>query len=276
MTVNGKSFKEREFLLRQEEFDFLAQRIYSISGIVLSEHKKELLYSRLARRIRTLRLNSFSEYIDYLEQEDNQELEAFLNALTTNLTYFFREQNHYDFISRTVIPEIGSKERVRCWSAACSTGEEAFSLAMVLDQKLGSHPDLRILATDINSEVLSKARSGQYSASQFRNSDMERWKSNLAFTREGQVQMSERLRQMIVFNRLNLLGPWPMKKSFQLILCRNVFIYFNRQTQIHLVQRFTSMLDDGGYLIVGNSENLLNMADNLSLAGQSIYRKTGG
>jgi len=270
---------EREFLMRQEDFNFLAALAYETSGIVLGEHKMQLLYSRIARRIRALKLKTFAEYCDYLEAHKADELTHFLNAITTNLTSFFRESHHFEFLAKEFIPELATRPRnepVRIWSSAASTGQEPYSIAITMHKHLaGQGRQVKILATDLDSEVIKKGRTGVYSLDEIEQMprDYLKYFERNNATRMGRVK--DEIRDLIQFNRLNLLGPWPIKVQFDIIFCRNVVIYFNKETQKQLFSRLADQLVMGGYLIIGHSEHLTGMEGRFKSCGRTIYQKIG-
>jgi len=267
----------KEFPMADKDFTILAAKAYDISGIVLGDHKKDLVYSRIARRIRKLNLVDFSQYCQYLENNEDSETNEFLNAITTNLTSFFRESHHFEFLAKEVIPQwkkMGRHHPIRIWSSACSTGPEPYSIAITLNKNMPvSQFDVKILATDLDSDVLKKARAGIYPVE-----DIEQLPRNYlsSFKRKknsdmGQVKQG--LRELIQFNRLNLLGPWPIKHKFDVIFCRNVVIYFNKETQKELFARLADQLNDGGYLFIGHSETLHGVSDRFVSKGRTIYQK---
>lgn len=272
-------FTAKEFPMADEDFKCLATMAYDISGIVLGDHKKELVYSRISRRVRKLNLQNFSQYCQYLENNQDTETTDFLNAITTNLTSFFRESHHFEFLAKEVIPEWKKEKRkaIRIWSSACSTGPEPYSIAITLDKNMAVKDyDLKILATDLDSDVLAKARLGEYPVADIEQLP-KNYLSNFLRKKGSDVgQVKENIRSMVQFNRLNLLGPWPMKNKFDVIFCRNVVIYFNKETQIELFDRLADSLVDGGYLFIGHSETLHGMSERFVSKGRTIYQKLGG
>ncbi len=270
---------EREFLMRQEDFDFLAALAYDTSGIVLGEHKMQLLYSRIARRIRALKLKTFAEYCAYLQAHQAQELTHFLNAITTNLTSFFRESHHFEFLAKELIPEFKRRPQnqpIRIWSSAASTGQEPYSIAITLYKHLDlKQHDVKILATDLDSEVLKKGRSGEYSLDEIEQMPRDYHKYFERNPSAGLGRVKSEIRDLIQFNRLNLLGPWPIKVQFDVVFCRNVVIYFNKETQRQLFSRLADQIVSGGYLIIGHSEHLTGMEHRFKSCGRTIYQKIG-
>ncbi len=274
------SFSEREFPMTEENFQQIKDIAYETTGIKLSDHKKEMIYSRIARRIRSLGLSNFDQYCDLISSDSNREQSDFINAITTNLTSFFREEHHFDFMRETVIPDLKSRHqkdrRIRIWSAGCSTGEEPYSLAITLH---GEFPrtgwDLKILATDLDSNVLAHASSGRY-----RRSNVEEVKNPAikdgflkASDKEDTLKVRDEIKKLISFKRLNLLEQWPMKGQFDVIFCRNVVIYFDKATQRALFERYANILTPNGYLFIGHSESLHRVSERFRLLGKTIYQK---
>jgi chemotaxis protein methyltransferase CheR len=272
---------EHEFELTDSEFKRLREIVHVRTGIALSEAKRELVYGRLARRLRKLNLNSFAEYCRLVEGADSSELQELTNAITTNLTSFFREGYHFEQLSQEALPYAEAKRagtrRLRLWSAGCSTGEEPYSLAIVLREALAHLPtwDIKLLATDIDSKVVATAAEGVYAAERFKGVPTERvrnWFRQPA-GRPGFSEASDELKQLITFKQLNLLDPWPMKGPFDIIFCRNVVIYFDKDTQRKLFDRMADLQEPGGWLFIGHSENLLNVTRRYKLVGRTVYRR---
>lgn len=268
-----------EFVMTAEDFTEIARRAHDMTGIVLGEHKKNMVYSRLARRLRALNLNSFRQYLLYLDNSPGQEVTHFINALTTNLTAFFREYHHFRFLQQTLLPALkfANKERrrLRLWSAGSSTGQEAYSMAMVIRESgFPADWDIRILATDLDSAVLETGKAGVYPVAAVGDVGPERLKRFFLRSRDGKtVQVRDELRSLVYFKRLNLLESWPLKGPFDVIFCRNVMIYFNKDTQRILLDRFASVLAPGGHLLIGHSENIAGLTDRFEALGQTMYRK---
>jgi chemotaxis protein methyltransferase CheR len=270
-----------EFELTDAEFKRLREIVHARTGIALSEAKRELVYGRLARRLRKLKLTSFAEYCRLVEGAESEELQELTNAITTNLTSFFRENYHFEQLSAEVLPQIASnrsaRRRMRLWSAGCSTGEEPYSLAVVLREGLARLPnwDIKLLATDIDSKVVATAAEGVYAADRFKGVSTERvrnWFPPIA-GRPGFSAASADLKALITFKQLNLLEPWPMKGPFDVIFCRNVVIYFDKATQRGLFDRMADLQEPGGWLFIGHSENLLNVTRRYKLVGRTVYRR---
>ena len=276
-------FADREFRFTDEDFAFLRRLIKARTGIELGEHKQEMVYGRLARRLRALGLTGFAAYCEFLDSPDGEnELLAMVNAITTNLTKFFREKHHFDYLSKTLLPEIadrqaaGQRPRLRIWSAGCSSGEEPYSIAMSV---LGTVPDVarwdaRLLATDLDTEMVRRGSAGRYPKRVLESIPPE-YRQKFRLRRDGdEFEMDDDLKKFIVFRPLNLLEPWPMRGSFDVVFCRNVVIYFDRPTRAGLFERYAEILNDDGVLFIGHSESLLGLSDRFELVGKTIYRKT--
>lgn len=269
--------------LNDKEFGDIRALIRDVTGISMGDSKRHLITRRLGARLKATDINTFRGYIDYVKNGDPLELEEFTNSVTTNLTSFFREDHHFEFLTRTAIPGIVARKndngkRLRIWSAGCSTGEEPYSIAMTLAESLHdlAQWDAKILCTDIDSEVLKTCKAGVYSQQRLEKipeSRSRRWFKKLRGEKEGFLQVSPQLQQLTVFKQLNLMREWPMKRRFDVIFCRNVIIYFDKPTQRVLVERYANVLADGGYLILGHSESLINVSDRFSLIGNTVYQK---
>jgi chemotaxis protein methyltransferase CheR len=270
----------REFEFSDADFRALAKIAYEHAGITLPEAKKNLVYGRLSRRLRTLRLSSFDDYRKYLVENGEQELELFINALSTNHTKFFREEHHFHhFVSDVVAPFAAANPtggRLRIWSAGCSTGEEPHTIALILHAELknmGSR-DVRILATDIDTDVLRRAAQGVFSA-EAAASVPAKYRGALSKSEDGEsVTVDRSVCSLITFGRLNLMDDWPVRGPFDAIFCRNVMIYFDQPTKAKLVERFTDLLRVGSWLYIGHSESLIGSHPRLKLSCRTIYRRT--
>lgn len=269
----------REFEFSEQDFRTLAKLAYDHAGIALSDAKRNLVYSRISRRLRTLRLGSFREYRELLEKEP-REIENFINSISTNHTKFFREDHHFDhFRSRVAVPfaQAAGKPgaRLRVWSAACSTGEEPYTISVVLKRELRTlaNRDVKILATDIDTEVLAKAARGEFAAAA--TADVP--KTYLSFFKPlgsgDKVTVDDDVREAITFRRLNLMEPWPFRGLFDAIFCRNVMIYFDAPTKATLIERLSKQIKPGGWLYIGHSESLIGTHMELRPAGRTIYRR---
>ncbi len=269
---------EKEFEFTREDFDYLRKIVTATTGIIADDDKYTMYYSRLARRVRKLGLRNFAEYRSYLESNRDSEIIELVNSVTTNLTAFFREKHHFDFLADTIVPKLRNQRRIRCWSAGCSTGEEPYSIAMTLAEAIPDHArwDIEILATDIDSNVLKKAAGGIYEMSRVDGMDsrrLKRWFKRGTGRNEGYVKIDPKLAQMIRFEQLNLLHRWPIDEKLDFIFCRNVVIYFDKPTKNKLVDRYADQLVDEGWLFMGHSESLFKSTERFKLLGKTIYQK---
>lgn len=269
----------REFAFGDEEFQFLAKLANARTGIVLAQHKRDMVYGRLARRLRALDLPTFADYCELLRSpEGEDEISHLINAITTNLTSFFREAHHFEHLGKEVLAPLAANppKRLRIWSAACSSGMEPYSIAMTLRHAIRDLKgcDARILASDIDSNMLQTGMAGEYNASELENIPREMHRLTRLSERVGKMHMTEELKQLIAFRRLNLMDAWPMKGPFDAIFCRNVVIYFDRPTKEKLFDRMADLLKPGGYLYIGHSETLHGICDRFELVGRTIYRRT--
>ncbi len=273
-----------DITLTREDMKFIAALVYEQAGIVIREHKEAMTRGRLARRVKALGLSSVAEYCAFLKTpQAASELPELINAVTTNHTAFFRERHHFDHLRREVMPRLvqeraGRRGRIRIWSSACSSGEEAYSIAATCREAIGPRSDLdfRILATDIDTDILARAEAGIYPAELFERlpADVKPSMRLEAGSTRGDARISEELRRMVAFKRLNLIETWPMKGPFDVIFCRNVFIYFDTQTKASILDRFVALLSPGGFLYLGHSESLPQPHPNLRLIGRTIYERT--
>ncbi|MCP5150003.1 MAG: protein-glutamate O-methyltransferase CheR [Ectothiorhodospiraceae bacterium] len=271
-----------QLTLSDAEFERLRRLVREHTGISLSDAKRTLVYGRISRRIRALGLSGFPAYCALLEKDGGDEIEQFTNAITTNLTSFFRESHHFDYLRDKVVTPLKGRtsQRLRIWSAGCSTGEEPYSIAITLAEALPRQAlgDVRVLATDIDSNVLRHAEAGVYDLERVAGLPEEtqrRWFKKGAGPNKGKVRAADDLRELISFRQLNLLGSWPMRGPFDVIFCRNVVIYFDRDTQRELFKRYADMLPIGGHLFIGHSESLFNLTDRFELVGRTVYRRIG-
>jgi len=271
-------FEHKEFSMTDSDYRFISQAVYDECGIVLSDQKRDMVYSRLARRVRLLKLSSFADYIRYLETNEASEFTEFINAITTNLTSFFREPHHFEFMKKKVLPEMKKNHvndrRVRIWSAGCSTGMEPYSLAMTLHNKFPSNWDFKILATDLDTNVLDTAKNGIYQSESVTGVNDSLLQNFFKQDASGdRYKVKDKLKQLITFKQLNLLEPWPMKGPFDVIFCRNVVIYFDLKTKNRLFERYYELLRPNGYLILGHSETMSREVKLFKPLGTTIYQK---
>lgn len=259
-----------------EDFNHIKNLIYRIAGISLAPSKKDLVYSRLARRLRVRRLDTFSAYIELLESGDPREQEEFINALTTNMTSFFREEHHFPILAEYLrtLPE---STPINIWTCASSTGEEPYSIAMTVAEHFNTFsPPVKILATDIDTKVLEKARKGVYTLDQVQAIFPDRRKRFFlkgSGNNAGLARVRPELQRMIIFNRFNLLEQqWGMRKKFDVIFCRNVMIYFDRQTQQSVLSKFAHCLKPDGLFFAGHSESFHHATNLFKNTGKTVYR----
>ncbi len=267
--------KGREYNFTQADFERIRKLIYKHAGISLSTGKQNMVYSRLARRLRATGLDSFSEYLDYLERGNPEEWEAFTNALTTNLTAFFREQHHFPILERHV-EKRKNHDKIQLWCSASSTGEEPYSMAMAMVQAFKSYtPPVHILATDLDTNVLAKAQMGIYSLDKLEKLPKEKLKQFFLKgkgSHDGSARVRPELRNMITFRKLNLLDDnWPIRGPFDAIFCRNVMIYFDKQTQYKILKKFVPLLASDGLLFAGHSESFQHAIDLFKLREKTVY-----
>ncbi len=275
--------EDREFAFTDEDFRQLAALVSERTGIVLAEHKRQMVYSRLARRLRSLRLKCFADYRALLASpEGDDETVNFVNAITTNLTSFFREGHHFEHLRKEVFEPMlkrpASERRLRIWSAGCSGGQEPYTIAMVVRDVFRNAPawDIKILATDIDTEMLARGQRGEYPLAEMEKIPVNYRSQNVTMGESPKgpvVRMKDELKEYIHFKRLNLLERWPMRGPFDVVFCRNVVIYFDKPTQSKLFNRVADLMPPASWLYIGHSENLFNVNDSFKLLGKTIYRK---
>jgi chemotaxis protein methyltransferase CheR len=267
-----------EIELNAKQFKKVRKIVLRFSGIDLKEGKEALVRARLMKRMRALQMASLDAYLRYIESyEGAGELGDMIDAMTTNKTGFFREMEHFNFLREKILPEIrGSK--MRFWSAACSSGEEPFSMAITLRENILDidFKDCLILATDISNSMLEKAAKAIYSQTSVRDLQatvVRKYFNKLDDGPNPTFQVNDHVRRLVRLAWLNLMGPWPMKGPFNVVFCRNTMIYFDRAAQEKLIQRFWDILKPGGYLFVGHSEGLLGMSHKFVFVRPATYRK---
>lgn len=268
-----------EYKLVEKEFILFRDLIYDIAGIALSQSKHGLLLNRLGRRLAEYQLESFSEYYSLVVDPKNQEeLQTMVDLITTNETYFFREEKHFEFLANNILDQWRPETPFRIWSAACSTGEEVYSLAMVMAERLGLHSPWSIQATDINVTVLAKAEQALYPLEASKKIPGHLLRQYcLKGTHQGKpcMLMEQKLRDHVSFQHLNLLENWPEYEKFDLILLRNVMIYFDASVKTSILSRMANTIKLDGHLFIGHSESLLGLEERFRMLRPSIYRRIG-
>jgi chemotaxis protein methyltransferase CheR len=282
-TIPTADARTREFQFTDADFQALRTLVKEMTGINLTESKRELVYGRVSRRLRALSLSSFAAYRRLLESGDGTELVAFCNALTTNLTSFFRESHHFDYLRAAFLaPRLAAarrSERIRIWSSACSSGEEPYSIAMTVAETIPDWQkwDIKILATDLDSDILARAQRGIYNAERVKGLDPKRlgrfFTESLQGT-ERSYQVAPELAQLITFKQINLMHDLPMSGPLNAIFCRNVVIYFDKETQRGLFARMAKLQRPDDLLFLGHSETLFKVSEDYALIGKTIYRRS--
>ncbi len=265
----------REYAFTQADFDRVRKLIYKHAGISLSMGKQNMVYSRLARRLRATGLDNFHDYLNYLERGSTEEWEEFTNALTTNLTAFFREQHHFPILEKH-IEKRKNQNKIQLWCSASSTGEEPYSMAIAMVQAFKTFtPPVHILATDLDTNVLAKAQMGIYSLDKLEKMPKEKLKQFFLKGKgqhAGSARVRPELRDMITFRQLNLLDDsWPIRGPFDAIFCRNVMIYFDKSTQYRILKKFVPLLASDGLLFAGHSESFQHAVDLFKLREKTVY-----
>jgi len=273
---------KQEIPLSKKNVHYLAKLAFDYAGIWIDPSRDYYFYHRLSKRVKTLNLPNFDAYCNLLKHDLSHEIDIFINEITTNVTSFFREEIHFNYLSTTIIPQLMKKNeqthKIRIWSAGCSSGEEAYSIAMVINEIIPESLgwDVKILATDINSQVLDVAREGIYSEDcidYFEHDKKKKFFLRGKNQQQGHVLIKPEIKKMVYFKRLNLMSNWPIHNLFDLIFCRNVIIYMQKETQKILINKFNSHLNLEGFLIVGHAESVKNVCDDFILIKNSIYQK---
>jgi chemotaxis protein methyltransferase CheR len=271
------SAREREFGFEQEDFEAISTLVKSLTGINLTPQKRELVYGRLAVRLRAMGLRTFRDY-RRIVAEDAEEQMRMCNAITTNLTYFFREPHHFAHLGDQVLPAhcARSNRRLRFWSAGCSSGEEAYSIAMVVLESLPQLQEwnVRILATDLDSDMLETAAAGEYAAERVKGLSETRLRRFFTERKDGGTSIyviRPEVRRMVTFRKLNLMQPLPMSGPLDVVFCRNTVIYFDKDTQRELFARIAPLQRPGDLLYLGHSESLLSVSDEYDSIGHTTY-----
>lgn len=262
----------REFHFTEQDFEKVRKLIYDYAGIALSPTKHDMVYGRLARRLRALGLSTFQQYLQILERGNSKEFELFTNSLTTNLTSFFREAHHFDML-RQHLTENKSQGSFSIWCSASSTGEEPYSIAISACEAFDSlRPPVKIIATDLDTNVLETAKNAIYNGEEVQKLAPQRVQRYFNKLADGRYAVKQELRDMIVYRRLNLVeANWMIRGPFDAIFCRNVMIYFDKPTQLKILQRFAPLMRATGLLFVGHSENLYHASDIFKLRGKTVY-----
>ncbi|MDO8608621.1 MAG: protein-glutamate O-methyltransferase [Phaeospirillum sp.] len=282
MNSTSNHSHQREFELGDREFRFLASFLSRETGIILSDHKRQMVCGRLVKRLRALGIQDFTEYCAMLDgPKASAEIEHLVNAITTNITNFFREPHHFEHLRRQVLEPFAAasprRRRLRIWSAGCSSGQEPYSIAMMIAETLKPADawDALVLATDIDTNMLTRGANGVYTAedaAQIPETYRKRFVRRIP-SDPTHIQMGDELRRLIRFKRLNLHEQWPMKGPFDAIFCRNVAIYFDKPTQKKLFNRYCDMLSIGGMLYLGHAESLIGMNDRFEVSDKTVYRR---
>jgi chemotaxis protein methyltransferase CheR len=270
----------REFAFSDNDFQTIVQLVRDRSGIALGGSKRDLVYGRLGRRLRALGCSSFNEYLALLDgPASDDEQVAMVNAITTNLTGFFRERHHFETLANDTLPGLmkspSQGRRLRIWSAGCSSGEEPYTIAMIVLRTLVTTTqwDALILATDIDTNMIATCQAGRYDTAKAEAIPPDLRRRYVSQIDENTVEMSPALKQIIRFRPLNLLQHWPMTGKFDVIFCRNVVIYFEKDTQRVLFDRYADLLKPEGWLFIGHSESLFRVSDRFRHVGGTTYRK---
>jgi chemotaxis protein methyltransferase CheR len=284
MCVNQEGRKmqgQQEFPFTTRDFERVRTLVHGYAGISLADSKHNLVYNRLTRRLRTLGFESFEAYLSFVEGPGKEEeFTHLINAITTNLTFFFREYHHFEFLQQELFPQLlvknAQQKKIRIWSAGCSTGEEPYSLAIVAKESIPAGWDVRIDASDLDTNVLQTGQQGVYAMESLKDvpeARIKRWFMRGSGANSGLVKVKPELQEIIKFQQVNLMLDWPWSEPFDLIFCRNVVIYFDKPTQQKLFSRYYNQLKPDGHLFIGHSESLYKVSDQFKLLGKTIYQK---
>lgn len=264
--------------ISDRDFSEIVRIALEVSGIFIDDSKRPMIYSRFSRRLRELQLDSFEQYIDLIKNGDQDEYTAFINTVTTNLTYFFREPHHFDFLRQTAIPALvlrnTSSRKLRFWSSACSSGQEAYSMAMVVAESAQlTDWNTRILATDIDTEMVEACSAGLYAQDTLRGLPPAQQTQWMQQCESGQLQFKDKLRDMLLSKQLNLFSTWPFRSGVDAIFCRNALIYFDEAHQYKLLTKFADYQTKGAYLFLGHSESIKGTALPYKRVSNTVYER---
>ncbi len=270
-----KAFDNREFDFSVKDFERIRQLIYDHAGIALTDSKRELVYSRLSRRLRATGIGTFAEYLRLLESNNAAEWEAFTNSLTTNLTAFFREAHHFTLLAQQ-LQALGSARPIALWCSASSTGQEPYSMAMTaIDAFSSFSPPVTIIASDIDTQVLETAKKGVYALDQVEKLEpalVRRFFLKGTNQHSGMVRIRPEVQRLVTFRQVNLLDArWPIQGGLDAIFCRNVMIYFDKDTQLKILRNMAPLLNHKGLLYAGHSENFYHARGYFKLRGRTVY-----
>lgn len=278
MSSAGQKTSGGQLALSAEQFEQVRQIVYQKCGINLTSGKEELVKSRLTKRLQALHLSNFDEYLQFVKRDvEGKEMSQMLDVLTTNKTYFYRESAHFDYLCQQILPNLQSS-KFCLWSAGCSSGEEPYTIGALMREHLKGidRLDVRILATDLSTRVLEKARAATYTAEAFNEMPPTLLQKHFTLVK-GQTnrtyRVNDNVRKLVTFARLNLLAEWPMKGPFDVIFCRNVMIYFDLPTRERLINRYWEMLAPGGHLFIGHSEGLSGIKHQFQYVQPAAYTK---
>ena len=266
--------QSNQFEIQANEFELFKCFLYEQAGIILAEHKKHLVANRLAKRLRHFNISRYKDYYE-LVQTNADEHRIAIDLLTTNETYFFREPKHFDFLKNEILKQWPSNKKLRCWSAAASTGEESYSLAMLFDSELGITP-WEIFASDINHSVLKKAKAAHYLMDRIDGipkNFLKKYCLKGTGEYQGSLLISPKIRHKVTFAPINLTHPLPQNGKFDVIFLRNVMIYFDNDTKEKIINKMTNQLNEGGYLFIGHPESLKAIKHSLIEITPTVFRR---
>ncbi len=279
-----------EFPFTQNDYDDLRNIVTNETGIMLPDSKKTMMYTRLVRRLREFKLNDFKSYVEYVEKEQktgkDTELLYIINAMTTNVTGFFRENHHFEHLASNLDNLINKFAKINIWSSACSSGQEPWSIAMVVGEYLEKHPQhkskINIMATDIDTNMITHGKKGIYNLPEDEvnnNQHLKKWFTRTSNETTGIIkqytyEIDNSLRSLVTFKQMNLLKPWDLaQKEFHIVFCRNVIIYFSKDTQRSLFAEFSKKMPANSLLYIGHSESLVGVTDDYKILGSTTYVK---